>query len=112
MREWRETLGQYIGDLRNERGMTGQDLADAVGMNSRQFISAIETEQTSVPPERVAAFADALKVPRAEFARTVLRYQNPWLYADIAGLDADLAAELENVAERINTPTRGPRRPA
>lgn len=108
VREWKETLGAYIADLRNARGMSGQELADAAGMGSRQFISAIETGQTSVPPERVVGLADALNVPRAEFAATVLRYQNPWIYAELIGADDLLRQELEDAA-RVNLAARGPR---
>lgn len=40
-------------------------------------ISAMENGRQRVPPERYEAFARALDIDAAEFAKTMLRYDNP-----------------------------------
>ena len=57
-----------IRDLRAERGMTQQELADAIGM-TRQTIIAIE--QNKYAPSLEAAFkiADAFRVPLEQVFR-------------------------------------------
>lgn len=101
VREWREALGAYVRELRLARGLSGTELAHAVGLTNRQSISYIENGEQSVPPERIGAFANALKIPTADFARVVLRYSNPWLYAHLFGADEALQWELESVGERV-----------
>lgn len=52
--------------------------------------------------------ADVLRVGRVEFAQIMLRYQHPWLYAELFGADAELVTELNLTPERIDA-RRGPR---
>ena len=54
-----------------------------------------------MPPDWVEAFADVLKVPVKEFAKTLLCYQNTFLYAATFGADAALAEELEQASDRV-----------
>ena len=55
----RERIGQRIADLRKERGMTQQDLADKTG-NQRNHISRIESGKYSVGFDTLQAIAEAL----------------------------------------------------
>ena len=55
----RERIGQRIADLRKEKGMTQQGLADIVGMQ-RNHISRIEAGKYSVGFDTLQAIADAL----------------------------------------------------
>ncbi len=55
----RERIGQRIADLRKEKGMTQQGLADIVGMQ-RNHISRIEAGKYSVGFDTLQAFAEAL----------------------------------------------------
>lgn len=104
---WRQRQGEYIRRARIERGLTQQDVADAMGWRNKQMLSAIETGRVNLPPESIGHMADVLHANRVEFARTMLRCQNPWLYAALFGADAELAKELNITPERINT-RRGP----
>ena len=52
-------IGQRIADLRKQRGMTQQDLADITG-NQRNHISRIESGKYSVGFDTLQAIAEAL----------------------------------------------------
>ena len=52
-------VGKHIKELREERGVTQQQLADAI-YTKPQFISAIERELRSPSVEQVAVFAEVL----------------------------------------------------
>jgi transcriptional regulator with XRE-family HTH domain len=107
---WRLALAEYIRDARVAAGLTQSDLADHLDLNSKQFVSGIETGRTSVPPERLEAFAEALSIDKVEFAKVVLRYSNPWMFAALFGADKQLRAELASTPDRVNI-RRGPRQP-
>ena len=55
----RQRIGQRIADLRKERGMTQQGLADKTG-NQRNHISRIESGKYSVGFDTLQAIAEAL----------------------------------------------------
>ena len=57
--EERQRIGQRIADLRKEKGMTQQGLADIVGMQ-RNHISRIEAGKYSVGFDTLQAIAEAL----------------------------------------------------
>ena len=57
--EQRQRIGQRIADLRKQRGMTQQDLADITG-NQRNHISRIESGKYSVGFDTLQAIAEAL----------------------------------------------------
>lgn len=107
---WRLALADSIRTARVDAGLTQSDLADRLDLNSKQFVSGIETGRTSVPPERLEAFADALGIDRVEFGRNVLRYSNPWMFAVLFGADRKLREEIGSAPDRVNV-RRGPRQP-
>jgi transcriptional regulator with XRE-family HTH domain len=55
----RQRIGQHIAQLRKEKGMTQQDLADRVEMQ-RSHIARIEAGRYSVGLDTLAAIAQAL----------------------------------------------------
>jgi transcriptional regulator with XRE-family HTH domain len=55
----RQRIGQHIAQLRREKGMTQQDLADRVEMQ-RSHIARIEAGRYSVGLDTLAAIAQAL----------------------------------------------------
>ena len=57
--EERLRIGQRIADLRKQRGMTQQDLADITG-NQRNHISRIESGKYSVGFDTLQAIAEAI----------------------------------------------------
>lgn len=105
---WRLALADYVREARVNAGLTQTELSEALDLTSKQFVSGIETGRTSIPPERIGAFADVLGINRKEFAKTVLRYSNPWLFAELFGADKKLKEEIAMAPERVNI-RRGPR---
>jgi transcriptional regulator with XRE-family HTH domain len=57
--EERQRIGQRIADLRKQKGMTQQDLADITG-NQRNHISRIESGKYSVGFDTLQTIAEAL----------------------------------------------------
>ena len=57
--EERQRIGQSIADLRKQKGMTQQDLADITG-NQRNHISRIESGKYSVGFDTLQTIAEAL----------------------------------------------------
>ena len=57
--EQRQRIGQRIADLRKQKGMTQQDLADITG-NQRNHISRIESGKYSVGFDTLQTIAEAL----------------------------------------------------
>ena len=55
----RQRIGQRIAELRKQRGMTQQDLADLTG-NQRNHISRIESGKYSVGFDTLQTIAEAL----------------------------------------------------
>ena len=55
----RQRIGQHIAQLRKEKGMTQQDLADRVEMQ-RSHIARIEAGRYSVGLDTLTAIAEAL----------------------------------------------------
>jgi transcriptional regulator with XRE-family HTH domain len=76
----RRIVGDYIANKRMARGLTQRELGKALGMLDTS-VSAIELGRNSLAPERYAEMADALGVGRKSYARLLLRYYNPWLFA-------------------------------
>lgn len=91
---WRLALAKFIREHRVAVGMTQDELGDAVGLGSKQFVSGIETGRLSIPPERLEAMANALQIGTREFAKVYLRYGNPWVYRLLWDDDTELDAEL------------------
>lgn len=98
--EYKRKVGDWIRDLRERRDLTQAELAELVDVFFT-MISAIETGRNSVPPERYKTFARVLRVPEKEFARQMLRWNNPWLYGMLLGEDEELKAELAAIPERV-----------
>jgi transcriptional regulator with XRE-family HTH domain len=55
----RQRIGQRIADLRKQKGMTQQDLSDAVGIQ-RNHLSRIEQGRYSVGFDTLQAIAEVL----------------------------------------------------
>ena len=99
--EYRRKLGRYLSDLREAAGMAQKEVSDLTGA-WHTAVSSYETERGSLPPENYVMMADAFSVDRVEFARTMLRYTNPWLYQMLfAPDDQGLAAELKAIPTRM-----------
>ena len=72
--------GLWLKRRREELGLSQRDVADCLGLKFYSFISQVENGRAPIPPELLRDWAAALRIPTAEFARTMLRYFSPILY--------------------------------
>ena len=99
----RRRLGHWLRVTRIDAGMTQRDLADLVGLEGVNHISAIENGRGNIPPERYTAFSEALGMSRVDFAKVILRHTDPWLFQAItASRDVTLLAELKMIDQALN----------
>lgn len=95
----RRTVGKFLADLRQKRGLTQLDIAKALGMRDAA-VSAIELGRNSLPPERMTDWADILGVDRVKFAKAITRHYNPWLFSMLFPKELPERA-LEGLPERL-----------
>lgn len=62
----RDTFARNLRRLRNDRGMSQEELADAAGLD-RTYISSLERSVYAVSIDKIQDLAKALKVDPAEF---------------------------------------------
>ncbi|KAB1068003.1 helix-turn-helix domain-containing protein [Methylobacterium planeticum] len=85
VQELRREGGRLLKHLREARGLSQRELCALVGAGVYTFISQIETGRGRVPPEKLRVWAEALGLPAADFAKTILPYYDPETYAILFG---------------------------
>jgi len=104
----RRRLGRWLRDKRAAVEMTQRDLAEQVGLDRENSISAIENGRANIQPERYATYCDALGLDPEEFATVVLRHTDPWLYKVIFdSRDQSLLDELAMMASSVRNAAGG-----
>lgn len=68
MSKQRRALAISVRELRARRGLTQEQLSEAAG-RSRGFVAELEAGRRGASFEAVAAVAEALEIPMAEFGR-------------------------------------------
>ena len=76
----RQEAGRWLKAARERAGLTQAELAERVGLRYYTFVSQVESGLGRVPIETQGAWADAVGLNPAEFARTLLRYYEPELH--------------------------------
>lgn len=76
----RQEAGRWLKAARERAGLTQAELADQVGLRYYTFVSQVESGLGRVPIETQGAWAVAVGLNPAEFARTLLRYYEPELH--------------------------------
>ncbi|WP_374575852.1 helix-turn-helix domain-containing protein [Phenylobacterium sp.] len=76
----RREAGRWLRARREDAGLTQAELASRVGLRYYTFVSQVEGGQGRVPIEAQGAWAEALGLDAAGFARTLLRFYEPELY--------------------------------
>jgi transcriptional regulator with XRE-family HTH domain len=89
--ELRREAGRWLKGLREERGLSQRQMAAAIGSEYYTFISQIEAGRGRIPPDRYAAWAEALGIEPKILVRTLLRYYDPVTYTALFG-DEELGA--------------------
>ena len=75
----RQEAGRWLKAGRETAGLTQAEVAEKVGLRYYTFVSQVESGLGRLPIETQAAWADALGLDPAEFARTLLAYYEPEL---------------------------------
>ena len=75
--ELRKEAGRWLRAKREGAGLSQRDLAARIGLEYYTFISQIESGRGRIPPDRYPAYARALEIDAATFARTLLRFYDP-----------------------------------
>ena len=86
-----ERLGNRLKEARAAMGLTQAELAERVGLRYYTFVSQVESGLGRVPIETQGAWAEAVGLNPAEFARTLLRYYEPELFRLLFGEAAEVA---------------------
>jgi len=76
----RKEAGEWLRSRRQKADLSQIDLANRLGLKYYTFISQIENGLGRVPSELTEAWARALGVPPADFAKKLLRYYDPETY--------------------------------
>lgn len=73
----RKQAGAWLRSLREGAGISQRDLARRVEIEYYTFISQIEAGRGRIPPDRYAAWADALGVDVKIFVKKLMSYYDP-----------------------------------
>jgi len=76
----RQEAGRWLKAAREQAGLTQAQLSDLVGLRYYTFVSQVESGVGRLPIETQAAWAKALGLGQADFARTLLGYYEPELH--------------------------------
>jgi transcriptional regulator with XRE-family HTH domain len=80
LKELRRDAGKYIKKIREDKNLSQLDLSKALGYDYYSFISQIENGTSRVPPEGMRDWARNLGVPYNMFAKTLLRFYEPYFF--------------------------------
>lgn len=81
----RKEAGVYLKRAREKADMTQQALAKELAFEYYTMISQVEVGKARVPPDKMIPWAKALGVPPQEFAKTLLRYYDPFMWQALFG---------------------------
>lgn len=84
----RQEAGRWLKAAREQAGLTQAQLSEQVGLRYYTFVSQVESGVGRLPIETQAAWAKALRLDEAEFARTLLAYYEPELHRLLFESDA------------------------
>jgi transcriptional regulator with XRE-family HTH domain len=81
----RQEAGRWLKAARERAGLTQAQLSEEVGLRYYTFVSQVESGVGRLPIETQAAWAKALRLDEAEFAKTLLAYYEPELHRLLFG---------------------------
>ncbi|GJE41352.1 helix-turn-helix domain-containing protein [Methylobacterium soli] len=97
VQELRREGGRLLKRLREAQGLSQRQLCALVDGGVYTFISQLETGRGRIAPNKLRAWAEALDLPAADFAKMILPYYDPETYAILFG-DEELSSG-ENSAQ-------------
>jgi transcriptional regulator with XRE-family HTH domain len=83
----RKEAGRYLKDLREKADLTQNALSKLLGFEYYTMISQVEGGKARIPPDKMLAWAKAVKTDPKVFARTLLRYYDPFMWQVLFGSD-------------------------
>ncbi len=81
----RQEAGRWLKAARERAGLTQAQLSEEVGLRYYTFVSQVESGVGRLPIETQAAWAKALRLDEADFAKTLLAYYEPELHRLLFG---------------------------
>ena len=79
-KQLRKDAGRWLQGMRKTAGLSQIQLAEKLGLKYYTFVSQVENGFGRVPSESMEAWARALGLVPAEFARHLLSYYDPQLH--------------------------------
>ena len=79
-KQLRKQAGAWLQQARKRAGLSQIELAERLGLKYYTFVSQVENGFGRVPTESMEAWAQALDLVPAEFARHLLSYYDPELH--------------------------------
>jgi len=73
----RKNAGLWLRELRERRGLSQRELAEAVGVEVYTLIAQLESGRGLIPQDCQLLWADALEVEPSEFVRRLASYYDP-----------------------------------
>jgi transcriptional regulator with XRE-family HTH domain len=81
----RKEAGAYLKKVREKAGISQNELAKKVGIDYYTMISQVEGGKVRLPPDKMQGWADAVQVDPETFAKTLLRFYDPFTWEILFG---------------------------
>lgn len=76
----RQEAGHWLKAAREAQGLSQRELARRIHLDYYTFISQVESGRGRVPPDRYAAWAEALNMDVVDFVKTMMSFYDPVTY--------------------------------
>ena len=81
----RKEGGLFLKTLRQHRGLTQRDIAEALKLNYYTMIAQIESGAARIPPDHFVGYAKGLRVDPPLFIKKLMAYYDPVTYSGLFG---------------------------
>ena len=80
VQELRKEAGRWLKELREAKGLSQRQVAEATGTEYYTFVSQLETGRGRISPEKYELWAETFGIEPKLFVKTLLRYYDPVTY--------------------------------
>ena len=92
----RKEGGLFLKALRQHRGLTQREIAEALNINYYTMIAQIEAGSARMPPDHFLGYAKVLGVSPELFIKKLMAYYDPVTYSGLFGSDYISMTDLLN----------------